>query len=78
MDLKQASYQASREYPEALTWLVNSEYNVKTTLDEKSKTVKIDLLHNEVVIKSELVKNTIQLPEHIQNKIIILFKHFKK
>jgi len=63
------------DYNKALTWLIRSKYDVKSTLTGKTD-VKIELYENNQVIKSETVPFTTETVKHIQNKILTLYNHF--
>jgi len=69
---------SNQEYNKALIWLSLSGYDVNPELLSDKKTIRIDLIHNGKVVKSEKVMNSLDFPAYLQNKIITLYNHFNK
>lgn len=65
-----------KNYPEALSWLEHSDYEVLPTLQSDKKTIRIDLIHNKKVIKSDYTTLSTNFPQYIQEKILTLYNHF--
>ena len=65
-----------KKYIEAITWFERSEYDIKHNIQADKKTIRVDLLHNDKVIKSDYTTLSTNYPQYVKEKILKIFEHF--